>query len=170
MIRRILIANRGEIAVRVIRTCKRLGIETVLTASKADLDSLPARLADRTLCIGPAPAALSYLMAPAIVQAALGSGADAIHPGYGFLSENPVLARLCEDEGVIFIGPTAAQIEAVGDKLRARAEAEAAGVPVAPGGPVRTPEEAVALGAQLVAHRLDLRRRGADEDHALVLA
>jgi len=148
-ISRILIANRGEIAVRVIRTCKRLGIETVLAASKADLDSLGARLADRVLCIGPASSALSYLQAPIIVQAALGAGADAIHPGYGFLSENAGLARLCEDEGVIFIGPTSGQIEAVGDKLRARAEALAAGVPTAPGGPVSTPEEAVALGAQI---------------------
>ncbi len=148
-IRRILIANRGEIAVRIIRTCKRLGIETVLAASKADLDALPARLADRVLCIGPAPSGQSYLQAPTIVQAALGVEADAIHPGYGFLSENPVLARLCQDEGVIFIGPTAAQIESIGDKLRARAEAEAAGVPVAPGGPVGTPEEAMALGAEI---------------------
>jgi acetyl-CoA carboxylase biotin carboxylase subunit len=148
-IRRILIANRGEIAGRIIRTCKQLGIETVLAASKADLESLPAKLADRTVCIGPAPSAQSYLKAPTIVQAALGVEADAIHPGYGFLSENPVLARLCEDEGVIFIGPTAAQIEAMGDKLAARAAAEAAGVPVAPGGSVRTVEEAVALGAEI---------------------
>jgi len=148
-IRRILIANRGEIAVRIIRTCKRLGIETVLAASKADLDALPARLADRTLCIGPAPSSQSYLKAPTIVQAAQGVGADAIHPGYGFLSENAGLARLCEDEGVIFIGPTSAQIEAVGDKLRARAEALAADVPVAPGGPVSSAEEAETLGARI---------------------
>ena len=148
-IRRILVANRGEIAVRIIRTCKRLGIETVLAASKADLDALPARLADRVLCIGPAPSSQSYLLAPVIVQAALGAQADAIHPGYGFLSENAGLARLCEEEGVIFIGPTSAQIEAVGDKLRARAEAIAAGVPVAPGGPVASVEEGVALGAEI---------------------
>lgn len=145
-IRRILIANRGEIAVRVLRTCKRLGIEAVLAASEADLGSLGAKLADRTLCIGPAPSAQSYLKVETIVQAALGSGCDAIHPGYGFLSERAELARLCEQEGVIFIGPTAAQIEAVGDKLRARAEAEAAGVPVAPGGPVESTDEALALG------------------------
>src|SRR5260221_6773203 len=110
-IRRILIANRGEIAVRIIRTCQRLGIETVLAASQADLESLPARLADRTLCIGPAPSGQSYLNAPAIVQAALGAGADAIHPGYGFLSENAAFARLSEQEGLIFIGPTPQQIE-----------------------------------------------------------
>jgi len=148
-IRRILIANRGEIALRVIRTCKALAIETVLAASEADLDSLPARLADRTLCIGPARPADSYLRVDTIVQAALGVKADAIHPGYGFLSERPVLARLCEQEGVIFIGPTAAQIEAVGDKLRARAEAETAGVPTAPGGAVETVREAMVLGREI---------------------
>ena len=97
-IRRILIANRGEIAVRIIRTCRRLGIETVLAASEADRDSVPARLADRTLCIGPARPADSYLKVEAIVQAALGAGADAIHPGYGFLSERPALARACEEQ------------------------------------------------------------------------
>jgi len=148
-IRRILIANRGEIALRVIRTCKALGIETVLAASAADLDSLPARLADRTLCIGPARPAESYLRAETIVQAALGVKADAIHPGYGFLSERVILARLCEQENVIFIGPTAAQIDSVGDKLRARAEAEAAGVPTAPGGAVETATEALALGRKI---------------------
>jgi acetyl-CoA carboxylase, biotin carboxylase subunit len=148
-IRRILIANRGEIALRVIRTCKALSIETVLAASEADMDSLPARLADRTLCIGPARPADSYLRADTIVQAALGVKADAIHPGYGFLSERAVLARLCEQEGVIFIGPTAAQIEAVGDKLRARAEAETAGVPTAPGGAVENVREAMALAREI---------------------
>jgi acetyl-CoA carboxylase biotin carboxylase subunit len=148
-IKRILIANRGEIALRILRTCKRLGIETVLAASEADMDSVPARLADRALCIGPAASAQSYLKPETIVQAALGVKADAIHPGYGFLSERAALARLCEDEGVIFIGPTSAQIEAVGDKLRARAEAVAAEVPVAPGGPAASLEEAVAMGAKI---------------------
>jgi len=145
-IRRILVANRGEIAVRVIRTAKALGIETVLAVSEADRESMGARLADRTLCIGPGPSAQSYLKVETIVQAALGGGCDAIHPGYGFLSERADLAKLCEEEGVIFIGPTAAQIEAVGDKLRARAEAVAAGVPVAPGGSVETVADALALG------------------------
>jgi acetyl-CoA carboxylase biotin carboxylase subunit len=145
-IRRILVANRGEIALRVIRTCRRLGIETVLAASEADLGSLPAKMADRTLCIGPGPSAQSYLKAETIVQAALGSGCQAIHPGYGFLSERVSLAKLCEDEKVIFIGPTSAQIEAVGDKLRARAEAVAAEVPVAPGGAAASLEEAVRMG------------------------
>lgn len=148
-IRRLLIANRGEIAVRVIRTCRMLGIETVLAASEADLDSLPARLADRTICIGPGRPSDSYLRVETILQAASGVKADAIHPGYGFLSERPALARVCEQEGVIFIGPTAAQIEAVGDKLRARAEAEAAGVPTAPGGAVETVSEAMVLGREI---------------------
>jgi len=133
----------------VIRTCKSLGIETVLAASEADLDSLPARVADRTVCIGPGRAADSYLRVDTIVQAALGVKADAIHPGYGFLSERTALARLCEEERVIFIGPTSAQIDAVGDKLRAREEAEAAGVPTAPGGPVETVGEAMLLGREI---------------------
>jgi acetyl-CoA carboxylase, biotin carboxylase subunit len=148
-LRRILIANRGEIALRIIKTCRALGIETVLAASEADRDSLPARWADRTVCIGPARSSESYLNVEAIVHTALGVQAQAIHPGYGFLSERPALARLCEQHGVIFIGPTAAQIEAVGDKLRARAEAQAAQVPVVPGGAVGSPEEAATLARQM---------------------
>jgi acetyl-CoA carboxylase biotin carboxylase subunit len=144
-IRRILIANRGEIAVRIIRTCRALGIETVLGVSEADRRSLGADMADRVLCLGPSQPAASYLRVETVVQAAIGSGCDAIHPGYGFLSERADLARLCEAEGVIFIGPTAAQIDAVGDKLRARSEAVAADVPVVPGGPVDGVQEARAL-------------------------
>jgi acetyl-CoA carboxylase biotin carboxylase subunit len=145
VIRRIFVANRGEIAVRILRTCRALGIETVLGVSEADRASLGARMADRVLCLGPAQPALSYLRVDTVVQAALGAGCDAIHPGYGFLSERADLARLCEAEGVIFIGPTADQIEAVGDKLRARAAAEAAGVPVIPGGAAGSPQKAQAL-------------------------
>jgi acetyl-CoA carboxylase, biotin carboxylase subunit len=141
----VLIANRGEIAVRIIRTCRKLNIETVLAASAADRDSMPAHLADRTVCIGPPRPGDSYLKVETIVHAALATKSDAIHPGYGFLSERPALASLCETEGVVFIGPTAAQIEAVGDKLRARFEAEAAGVPVVPGGAVTSVDEAMAL-------------------------
>jgi acetyl-CoA carboxylase biotin carboxylase subunit len=148
-IRRILIANRGEIAMRIIRTCRRLGIETVLAASSADRDSLPATLADRTVCIGPPRSSDSYLQAPAIVQAALGTGADAIHPGYGFLSERPALAALCEANGVSFIGPTAAQIESMADKLRARREAENAGVPVAAGATLTSIDEAMAAARKM---------------------
>lgn len=148
-IRRVLIANRGEIAMRVIRTCRRLGIETVLAASEVDCDSVPARLADRTVCIGPSRPSDSYLKVGAIVQAALAVQADAIHPGYGFLSEREALANACESHGVIFIGPTAQQIESVGDKLRARAEAQAADVPVVPGGSVGSVEEAMPLARRV---------------------
>lgn len=136
VLRRVFVANRGEIAVRILRTCQRLGIEAVLGVSDADIDSVPARLADRTVRIGPAPAAASYLDIDAVVSAAVAAGADAVHPGYGFLSENPLLARACEDAGLIFIGPTCEQLEAVGDKLRARDHAIAAGLPVVPGGAV----------------------------------
>jgi acetyl-CoA carboxylase biotin carboxylase subunit len=142
--RRVLIANRGEIAVRIIRTCRELHIETVLAVSVVDRDSLPARLADRTVCIGPARPADSYLKVNTIVHAALATKSEAIHPGYGFLSERAELASVCEAAGVIFIGPTAAQIDAVGDKLRARAEAEAADVPVVPGTGVTSVAQAMA--------------------------
>ena len=137
ILRRVLVANRGEIAVRVLRTCQRLGIETVLTVSDADADSVPARLADQTIRIGPASAAESYLNTEAVVAAAVAARADAIHPGYGFLSENPRLARACEAAGIVFIGPSADVLEATGDKLAARNHAVAAGLPVLPGGLVR---------------------------------
>jgi len=134
ILRRVLVANRGEIAVRILRTCQRLGIETVLAVSDADADSVPARLADKTIRIGPPSAADSYLNVTAVVAAAAAAGADAIHPGYGFLSENPRLARACEAAGIVFIGPSADVLEATGDKLAARNHAVAAGLPVLPGG------------------------------------
>lgn len=133
-IRRIFIANRGEIAVRIIRTARALGIETVLGVSKADSDSLGAKLATRAVCLGPGPSRDSYLKVDTVVQAALGTGCDALHPGYGFLSENRDLAMACEKAGITFIGPTPANLEAVGDKLTARSHALAAGVPLVPGG------------------------------------
>ena len=145
-IRRLLIANRGEIAARVIGTCSRLGIESVLAASDADLESLPARLADRVVRLGPAAASASYLDPDAVVRAARSVGADAVHPGYGFLSENPSLARACAAAGIVFVGPTPESLEAVGDKLKARSHALAAGLPVVPGG-----EAADLAGAQAVA-------------------
>lgn len=148
-IRRILIANRGEIAVRVVRSCQRLGIETVLAASEADLDSLAARMADHTICIGPAKSSESYLNVAGVVAAAVAAQADAIHPGYGFLSENQELAKACAAAGIIFIGPTEAQLDAVGDKLKARSHAIAAGLPVVPGGEVGTMEEALAIAEQI---------------------
>jgi acetyl-CoA carboxylase, biotin carboxylase subunit len=132
--RRVMVANRGEIAARVIRTCQRLGIQVVLAVSDADRDSLPARLADVTVRIGPAAAAASYLNVAAVVNAAVAAGVDAIHPGYGFLSENARLARACEAAGIVFIGPSPEVLEAAGDKLAAREHAIAAGLPVLPGG------------------------------------
>ena len=144
-VRRVLVANRGEIAVRVIRTGRRLGIETVLTVSEADAGSLPARLADQVILIGPGPASASYLSVDAVVRAAVATGADAVHPGYGFLSENARLARACAAAGIVFIGPEPETLEATGDKLAAREHAVAAGMPVLPGGHV-TPESGDAAG------------------------
>jgi acetyl-CoA carboxylase, biotin carboxylase subunit len=148
-IRRLLIANRGEIAARVIRTCTRLGIESVLAASDADLESLPARLADRVVRLGPADAARSYLDPAAVVRAAQAVDADAVHPGYGFLSENPSLARACAAAGIVFVGPTPESLEAVGDKLTARSHALAAGLPVVPGGEAVDLEQARAVAAEV---------------------
>jgi acetyl-CoA carboxylase, biotin carboxylase subunit len=148
-LRRILVANRGEIAVRILRSCRSLGIETVLAVSDADRDSLPARLADAVIRIGPAAAAASYLNVAAVVDAALAAGADAVHPGYGFLSENPRLARACTAAGLVFIGPTAGQLEAVGDKLAARSRASAAGLPVVPGGAIGGPAQAAELAESI---------------------
>ncbi len=149
MIRRILIANRGEIAVRVMRTCERLGIETVLAASDADLDSVPARLADKVVRIGSAAPAKSYLDPQAIIAAACETKADAIHPGYGFLSENAALVRACESAGLTFIGATEEQLKSVGDKWRAREIAEGAGLPAIPGGFVASSAEADRLAGTI---------------------
>lgn len=127
-IRRLFVANRGEIALRIVRAAKALGIETVLGASKADVGSLAAQEADRTIVIGPAPARASYLSAPLLVHAATASGCDALHPGYGFLSERAEFAALCEQENITFVGPASETIRAVGDKLSARELAKSAGV------------------------------------------
>ncbi len=148
-LRRVLIANRGEIAVRIVRTCHALGIEAVLAASDADLESLAARLADRTVRIGAAPSSASYLNVEAIVAAARAVQADAIHPGYGFLSENARLARACDDAGIVFIGPTAEQLDAVGDKLKARHHAVAAGLPVVPGAEIDADADLQALANEI---------------------
>ena len=149
-ISRVLVANRGEIALRVIRACEGLGIETVLAASEADLDSLPARAAGRTVCIGPAKSSESYLNVGAIVTAALGTGADAVHPGYGFLAESPVLAETCEQAGIAFVGPTAAHLRQMGNKIEARRLARAAGVPTLPGSePVAGAREARRLAQRM---------------------
>jgi acetyl-CoA carboxylase biotin carboxylase subunit len=132
-VQRLFIANRGEIALRILRAARSLNLEVVIGVSEADRHTQAARLADRAVCIGPAPALESYLNRNAIVQAAMGTGCDAIHPGYGFLSERAVFQRLCVENGITFVGPTAEAIEAVGDKLAARRIAETIGVPTVPG-------------------------------------
>jgi acetyl-CoA carboxylase biotin carboxylase subunit len=148
-IRRIFIANRGEIAVRVIRTARELGVETVLGTSAADRDSLAARLATRAVCLGPAASKDSYLNIGAVIEAARGTGCDAIHPGYGFLSENRALAQACAKAGLIFIGPSPENLAAVGDKLTARGHALAAGVPLVPGGNAASLAEAEEVAARI---------------------
>jgi propionyl-CoA carboxylase alpha chain len=133
MFSKILIANRGEIAVRVIKTCRRLGIKTVVVYSEADADSLGVEMADETVFIGPAPAAQSYLVQDKIIAACKQTGAEAVHPGFGFLSENASFAQRCADEGIVFIGPNPGAITAMGDKIESKKFAEAAGVSCVPG-------------------------------------
>lgn len=133
MFKKILIANRGEIALRVIRTCKEMGIKTVAVYSTADKDSLPVRFADEAVCIGPPSSKHSYLNMANIIAAAEITNADAIHPGYGFLSENSKFSRICQEHGIKFIGPTPEMIDAMGDKSSAKATMKAAGVPTIPG-------------------------------------
>ncbi len=133
MFKKVLIANRGEIALRVIRTCKEMGIKTVAVYSTADADSLPVRFADEAVCIGPAPSSESYLRIPNIIAAAEITNSDAIHPGYGFLSENAKFSRICKENGIKFIGATPEQIEGMGDKATAKTTMIKAGVPCVPG-------------------------------------
>jgi acetyl-CoA carboxylase biotin carboxylase subunit len=151
MFKRILVANRGEIAQRVIRTCREMGIETVAVYSQADADALYLRQADDTICIGPGQGSKSYLHIPSIISAAEIADVEAIHPGYGFLSENAHFAEVCNSCNIQFIGPDPESIAAVGDKARARAMAIAADVPVVPGsdGPVDTEDEALEVAARL---------------------
>lgn len=146
-----MIANRGEIALRVIRACKELGLETVAVYSEADRESLHVRFADDDVCIGPPPSRLSYLKIPAIIAAAEITGADAIHPGYGFLAENPEFAEACANSNITFIGPTAEQIRLMGDKAAARKLAQKIGVPVVPGspGPISDPDAALAIAREI---------------------
>jgi acetyl-CoA carboxylase biotin carboxylase subunit len=141
---KVLIANRGEIAVRIIRACRELGIRTVAVFSQADSDAMHVQLADEGVCIGPPPAAQSYLQVPRIISAAEITGAEAIHPGYGFLAENRQFAEVCEKCGIHFIGPPASSIQLMGDKAAARSMAAKHGVPILPGTeqPVRDLEEA----------------------------
>ena len=133
MFKKVLIANRGEIALRVVRACRDLGIATVVAYSEPDRESLAVRFADEAVCIGPAQSAKSYLYTPAIISAALITGADALHPGYGFLSENAYMAEICEKVGLTWIGPKPSVIVKMGDKALARKTMEEAGLPIVPG-------------------------------------
>ncbi len=151
MFRKILIANRGEIALRVLRACHELGIKTVVVYSEADRDSLPVKLADESYCIGPAQSTNSYLNIPNIISAAVVSGAEAIHPGYGFLAENARFAQICEDHGIKFIGPAADVIEGMGDKINAKELMKRNGVPTVPGtdGPIEDLVEAQRIAEEM---------------------
>ncbi len=151
MIKKILIANRGEIAVRIIRACREMGIRTVAIYSEADKDSLHTKLADEAICIGPASSARSYLNVKAILEAACLTGADSIHPGYGFLSENTSFARICEEMGIKFIGPSYKLIELLGNKSKAKETMKNAGVPVVQGseGLIKSKAEALEIAKKI---------------------
>ena len=151
MFDKILIANRGEIALRVHRACREMGIRTVAVHSEADANAMHVRLADESVCIGPPPANKSYLNIPAIITAAEVTGAQAIHPGYGFLSENARFAEIVEAHGLAFIGPTPAHIRMMGDKITAKQAVMDAGIPVVPGseGGVETYEDAVPIAESI---------------------
>ena len=151
MFKRILIANRGEIALRIIRCCREMDVETVIVYSTADKDSLAVMAADKAVCIGPEKAAESYLNQDAIIETAILTGCEAVHPGYGFLSENAAFARKCEENNLIFIGPSADIISSMGDKQSARQLMIECGVPVVPGsdGLVATAEEAAHIAEKI---------------------
>lgn len=151
MFKKILIANRGEIALRIIRTCREMGIKTVAVYSTADRESLHVRFADEAVCIGPAASRQSYLSIPNIISAAEITNADAIHPGYGFLSENAEFSRICAEYGIKFIGATADQINSMGDKATAKATMKDSGVPVIPGseGLLESVEEGIRLSEEM---------------------
>ena len=149
-VRRVLIANRGEIAVRIIRACQSLGIETVAAVSEADRESMAARLANRAVCIGPARSIDSYLKVENLIAAAQGTSCDALHPGYGFLSERASLAQACAENDITFVGPSAENIMQMGDKLEARKIARSAGVPLVPGSDhAKNPDQAAQLAEEI---------------------
>ena len=153
----ILIANRGEIAVRIIKTCRDMGIKPIVALSEPDLQSLPARMADQVVCIGPHPPIKSYLNVGAITTAARGVGADAIHPGYGFLAENPELGEACDEFGLVLIGPTSDNIRKMGDKLIARKIAKDLGIQVIPGSELIHSFEEAATTAEAIGYPLLLK-------------
>ena len=151
MFNKVLIANRGEIALRIQRACRELGIPTVAVHSTADAEAMHVRLADESVCIGPPAARDSYLNVPAILSAAAITGADAIHPGYGFLSENAAFADMVDAHGLTFIGPSAAHIRMMGDKIAAKSAMDSLGVPLVPGsdGAVADMEEAIKVAQRI---------------------
>ena len=159
MFSKILVANRGEIAIRIIRACKEMGISTVAVYSQADIDSLHVALADQSICIGGNELADSYLNAERLVSAALITGAQAIHPGYGFLSENAEFARLCEKYGVVFIGPPAEIISLAGDKEQSKRVMASAGVPVIPGSAILPDVDAALTAAQAIGYPVLVKAR-----------
>jgi len=168
-IHRVFVANRGEIALRIVNACEELGLETVVGTSDVDRNGLAARRADRSVCIGPAPAAQSYLRDDLVVQAALGTECDAIHPGYGFLSESPKLASRARENGLTFVGPPAEVIALSGDKLRAREEAAQAGVPILPGEQVESAAQADEV-AQRIGYPLLVKAAGGGGGRGIKLA
>lgn len=157
MFKKILIANRGEIALRVIRTAREMGIKTVVVYSTADEKSLPVLLADESVCVGPPPSNQSYLNIPNILSAALMTGAEAIHPGYGFMAENPDFASMCRDHGIVFIGPTPENMNDLGSKANGRAVATAAKVPVVPGTGILADVDAALLAAKQIGYPVLLK-------------
>ena len=151
MFEKVLVANRGEMAVRIIRACRDVGVRTVAVYSEADADGLPVQMADESVCIGPAPAAASYLNVPHLIAAGLNTGCDAVHPGAGFLAENAYFAEACERYRITFIGPTPENMRMMGEKTRAREAALAAGLPVVPGseGPVADVNDAKTIAREI---------------------
>src|ERR1700690_3278598 len=151
MFEKVLIANRGEIALRINRACKEMGISTVAIHSTADADAMHVRLADESVCVGPPPSAQSYLNIPQIIAACEITGAEAIHPGYGFLSENARFAEIVAEHGITFIGPTPAHIRLMGDKIAAKKAVKDAGIPTVPGsdGAVGSDEHAAEIAASI---------------------
>ena len=177
MFEKILIANRGEIALRIQRACREMGIKTVAVHSEADADAKYVMLADESVCIGPAPSRDSYLNIPAIISAAEVTDAQAIHPGYGFLSENADFAERVENSGFVFIGPRAESIRTMGDKIQAKITMKKAGIPCVPGSEGSLPDDPKEIRRVAVGHRLHLRGhhhrragRGLARDADLLLA
>src|SRR3954452_21613934 len=162
MFEKVLVANRGEIAIRVMRTLEELGIGSVAVYSEPDRDAPHARRADEAYLIGPGPASESYLAVEKLIEVARQSGAQAVHPGYGFLAENAAFARACDEAGIVFIGPPASAIDAMGSKTRAREIMQEAGVPIVPGttDPVETVEDARKVIADSVGYPVAIKAAG----------